>query len=92
MYTIVRVGQQIDSSDRVNFAPLTQGGNLNAARFIFRGYTFFLNLLPRRFSADRVSDLLYRDVTHKWNVNGRLSHVVSINGWKQEPKPAEPAT
>jgi hypothetical protein len=81
MYTIARAGQQMDSMDRVNFTPLTQGDNLNAARFNFRGLTFFLNLLPQQFKMDGDSHLLHRRVTHNWDVQGRLSHVVSINGW-----------
>ena len=81
MYTIARMGQQMVSEDRVNFTPLTQGNNLNAARFNFRGYSIFLNLLPQTFKMDGQSNLLYRQVTHKWQVHNRLSHVVSINGW-----------
>ena len=82
MYTSAQKGQQMDSMDRVNVMPLTQGRNLNAARFNFRGYTLFLNLLPRRFHKDGQADLLYRNVTHKWDVKGRVSHVVSIDGWQ----------
>jgi len=81
MYTIAQKGQQMDSMDRVNVMPLTQGRNLNAARFNFRGYTLFLNLLSKRFDADGESNLLYRNVTHKWDVKGRISHIVSITGW-----------
>jgi hypothetical protein len=81
MYTIARAGQQMDSMDRVNFMPLTQANNLNAARFNFRGLTFFLNLLPQQFKMDGDSHLLHRKVTHNWDVKGRLSHVVSIDGW-----------
>ena len=85
MYTIARAGQQMDSMDRVNFTPLTQANNLNAARFNFRGLTFFLNLLPEKFETHGDSHLLYRNVTHNWEVQGRLSHVVSIKGWDQTP-------
>jgi hypothetical protein len=52
-----------------------------AARFNFRGYSIFLNLLPQTFKMDGQSNLWYRQVTHKWQVHNRLSHVVSINGW-----------
>jgi hypothetical protein len=81
MYTIARAGQQMDSMDRVNVMPLTQGTNPNAARFNFRGYSLFLNLLAKGFQMDGQSNLLYRNVTHKWDVKGRISHVVSITGW-----------
>jgi hypothetical protein len=52
-----------------------------AGRFICRGFTFFLNLLSHKFEADGKSQLLYRDVTHKWNVQERWSQVISIKGW-----------
>jgi hypothetical protein len=84
MYTIARAGQQMDSTDRVNFTPLTLGSGLYAARFIFRGHTFFLNLLPQQFKMDGDSYLLYRNVTHNWDVKGRRSHVISIAGWSEE--------
>jgi len=81
MYTIAAAGQQMVSEDRVTITPLTQGSNLNAARFNFRGYSIFLNLLPEVFGMHGDANLLHRNVTHNWRVQGRLSHAVLIGGW-----------
>jgi len=81
LYVSARRGENIDSFDRVSMTPLSYGHHLCAGRFNFRGFAFFLNLLPHRFQADGEANLLYRDVTHKWNVQGRLSHVISVKGW-----------
>ena len=81
LYVSARTGENIDSFDRVGMTPLSYGHHLCAGRFNFRGFTFFLNLIPHKFEADGEANLLYRDVTHKWNVQGRLSHVISIKGW-----------
>lgn len=80
-------GQQIDSHDRVNITPMTDGNNLVAGRFNFRGYTFFLNLLPGPLLPKLgQSDLLYRETTINWDVSGCLSHVIVLNGWPSKPK------
>jgi hypothetical protein len=81
LYTSARTGENIDSFDRVSATPLTYGEHLCAGRFNFRGYTFFLNLLPEKFHMDGESHLLYQDVTHKCMVQGRLSHVIYLTGW-----------
>jgi hypothetical protein len=81
LYIVARAGDQIDSMDRVNFTPMTEGKNLVAGRFNFRGYTFFLSLLPQKFDKFGDSDLLYRDVTLNCRVQERLSHVIKIVGW-----------
>lgn len=81
LYVSGRTGESIDSFDRVSMTPLTEGECLCAARFNFRGFTFFLNLLAQKFHMDGESHLLYQNVTHKWNVQGRLSHLISIKGW-----------
>jgi hypothetical protein len=81
LYTSARKGEQVDSMDRVNVVPLTYGQHLCAGRFNFRGFTFFLNLLPHKFEMDGEAHLLYQEVTHKCNVQDRLSHIISIKGW-----------
>jgi hypothetical protein len=68
--------------DRVNFTPMTDGANtLVAGRFNFRGYTFFLCLIPQKFDMLGNAHLLYREVTLNCNVQNRLSRVTRIEGW-----------
>jgi hypothetical protein len=81
LYIAGRAGEQIDSMDRVNFTPMTDRNNLMAGRFNFRGYTFFLSLVPEKFDMDGQSHLLYRQVTISCRVQERLSHVIAISGW-----------
>lgn len=81
LYLSARKGENIDSFDHVSITPLTEGTNLCAGRFKFRGFTYFLNLLPERFHTAGESHLLYQEVTHKCNVQGRLSHIIHVKGW-----------
>jgi hypothetical protein len=41
LYIAAEAGEQIDSMDRVNITPITEGNNLVAGKFNFRGYRFF---------------------------------------------------
>lgn len=81
LYMAARAGDQIDSMDRVSFTPMTEGKNLVAGRFNFRGYTFFLSLLPEKFDKLGESELLYRDVTLNCRVHQKRSHVIALRGW-----------
>ena len=81
MYISGRVGEQVDSMDRVGMTPMTSSKNLCAGRFNFRGFTFFLNLTPQKFGMDGQAQLLYRDVKHNWLVHNRRSHTISFKGW-----------
>jgi hypothetical protein len=81
MYIAARAGEQVDSMDRVQFTSMTEGKNLVAGRFNFRGYTFFLNLLPQKFTMLEQSHLLHQKAKLKCKVQNRLSHVIDINGW-----------
>ena len=84
LYLEARSGQQIDSMDRVNFTPLTdEQNNLVAGQFNFRGYTFFLCLIPERFQMLGDSHLLHQQVTLNCRVRQQLSHVIAIRGWEQ---------
>jgi len=86
LYVAGRAGQRIDSMDRVNFTPMTDKANaLVAGRFNFRGYTFFLYLMPQKLGMLGDSNLLYRGATFKCNVQDRLSHVIEIRGWLTSP-------
>lgn len=86
LYVAGRAGEQIDSMDRVNFTPMTDNDNrLVAGRFNFRGYTFFLCLIPKMFDMLGDSHLLHQQVTLNCRVQERLSHVIQIKGW---PAPA----
>jgi len=76
--------------DRVNFTPMTdEGNNLVAGRFNFRGYTFFLCLLPKKFEMLGDSQLLYREVTLNCRVQERPSHVITIKEWPAKPNSNE---
>jgi hypothetical protein len=81
LYVSARKGDQVDSMDRVGATPMTYGEHLCAGRFNFRGFNFFLNLTPQKFQMDGEAELLYRDVTHNWMVQNRLSHAIYIRGW-----------
>ncbi|MFZ3211983.1 MAG: hypothetical protein WA188_10740 [Terriglobales bacterium] len=86
LYLAGRAGEQIDSMDRVNFTPMTdKADNLAAGRFNFRGYTFFLCLVPEKFEMLGDSHLLYREVTLNCSVQERSSHVIAIKGWPPPP-------
>ncbi len=88
LYIAARAGDQIDSFDRVRCVGRTDlAGNLVGGRFNFRGYTFFLCLIPEKLAMCEGSDLLYQQVTLKCQVKGRLSHVIEIKGW---PAPSRP--
>ena len=78
LYIAAKAGDQIDSMDRVNFTPMTEGKNLVAGRFNFRGYTFFVSLLPQKFDKFGDSELLYRDFVLNFRVHERLSHVIKL--------------
>jgi len=82
LYVAACAGENIDSMDRVKFTPMTDEQNrLVAGRFNFRGYTFFLCLLPRKFEMLGNSQLLYQEVTLNYHVQQQLSHVITIKGW-----------
>jgi hypothetical protein len=86
LYIASHAGEQIDSMDRVNIIPKTDGNTLAAAGFNFRGYRFFLNLLPQKFDMDGQSHLFYRDSQMKFQIHnskGRLllSHEIKFK-WK----------
>jgi len=82
LYLAGRAGEQIDSMDRVTTTPMTdQNNTLVAGRFNFRGYTFFLCLIPEKLEMLGDSHLLYQQVTLNCRVQNRLSHVIKIEGW-----------
>jgi hypothetical protein len=81
MYTSAYPGQQIHSKDGVRVRPAVREDYIAGARFEFRGYSFYLNLLPMRFHKDGDSDLLYRNATFKCVLREQLSHIVTIRGW-----------
>jgi len=54
-------GENIHSMDRVSFAPMTEGDNLVVGRFNFRGYRFYLSLVPEKVENFEGSPLLYRN-------------------------------
>ena len=58
-----------------------QNSTLVAGRFNFRGYTFFLCLIPEKFEMLGDSHLLHQSVTLNCGVQDRLSHVIQIKGW-----------
>ena len=92
LYIAGRAGEQIDSMDRVNFTPMTEASTLVAGRFNFRGYTFFLCLIPKEFDMLGDSHLLYRQVTLNCSVQERLSHVIEIKGWPAHCERAQAIT
>lgn len=81
LYVAGEAGEQIDSMDRVNVTPMTDGTNLVAGKFNFRGYRFFLNLLAKEFEMLGTSHLLYREMTMNCRVQERVSHLIVIKGW-----------
>jgi hypothetical protein len=84
LYLAARAGEQIDSMDRVNITPMTDKSNtLVAGRFNFRGYTFFLCLIPEKFEMLGDSHLLYRSATLNCGVQDRPSHIIQIKGWSE---------
>jgi hypothetical protein len=87
LYLASRAGDQIDSMDLVNFTPMTDAeNNLGAGRFNFRGYTFFLCLVPEKFDMLGDSHLLYRETTLNCRVQERVSHIIKIEGWASAAK------
>jgi len=84
LYIAAQSGEQVDSMDRFALTPRTLDTTLVAGSFNFRGYRFYLNLLPRKFEMDGDSHLLYyRDVKMKYrvrNYKGRelLSHEIKF--------------
>jgi hypothetical protein len=68
LYIVGLTGEEIDSMDRVHVTPRTHGPNLVGGAFTFRGFRFYLNLLPQRLRMDGQSDLLYRDSKLKFQV------------------------
>lgn len=82
LYVAGRAGEHIDSFDRVSFTPMTDAQDtLVGGRFNFRGYTFFLCLIPQKFDKLGESDLLYQGTTFNCRVQDRLSHIIKIEGW-----------
>ena len=82
LYVAGRAGEKIDSMDRFNFTPMTDSRNhLVAGRFNFRGYTFFLCLIPEKMDMLGDSHLLYRETTLNCRVQERVSHIIKIKGW-----------
>jgi len=81
LYLSGRTGETFESFDRVSMTPLTDEQFLCSGRFNFRGFTFFLNLVPEKFHMDGDAHLLHQESTQQCLVQGRLSHVISIKGW-----------
>lgn len=81
MYTSAYPGQQIHSKDGIRIRPVARQDHIAGARFEFRGYSFYLNLLPMRFHKDGDFELLYRSATFKGVLRQKLSHIVAIRGW-----------
>jgi hypothetical protein len=51
LYSVVHVGQQLQSNDTVSFAPLIQNGSfIRGGLFAFRGLRYFLSLEPERWT------------------------------------------
>jgi len=78
LYIVGEAGETIDSMDRVNCTPLTDGLRLVAGLFVFRGYRFYLNLLPEKFDKHYQADLLYRETTINCSIGGRPSHAIKL--------------
>ncbi len=76
LYISGKAGEQINSMDRVNLIPRSKGRNLVAGEFSFRGFKFYLNLLPQRFDMDGQSHLLYRYAKLKFQVPDRKGRLV----------------
>jgi len=76
LYLLAKRGEFIDSMDRVNITGLHDGTNVIGGEFVFRGFRFFLSLLPGRITSHRGSDVLYREFTMNCRVAKRLSHVI----------------
>jgi hypothetical protein len=85
LYIAGHAGEKVDSMDRVNFMPQTDGQTVVAGVFNFRGHRFRLNLLPMRFDMYGPSNLFhYTDAKLKslvWGKKGRqiLSHEIGFN-------------
>jgi hypothetical protein len=85
LYVAGHAGENIDSMDRVNFMPQTDGQTLVAGVFNFRGYRFRLNLLRERFDMYGPSNLFhYRNAKLKFLVWGKknrqiLSHEIGFS-------------
>lgn len=85
LYAAVRVGETMDLSDVVTFAPLlTDGNRVIAGMFTFRGIRFVLNLhtdpLPQVFTLPVAGDVspLYHVKRINFRVAERLSHYVQV--------------
>ncbi len=78
LYLSAIIGENITLEDRVNITTKSEGNNLVAAEFLFRGCKFFLSLLPIKFTTLGHSQLLYRDTNLIFRVhNRRLKHLPS---------------
>jgi hypothetical protein len=87
LYIVGLSGEQVDSMDRVALTPRTFGETLVAGTFNFRGYRFYLNLLPKKLEMDGESQLFYRDAQMKYKVQNHrrrqlLSHEINFR-WKR---------
>lgn len=83
LYLSGYAGEKEVSEDRVKIVTKSEGANLVAAAFSFRGCRFFLNLLPEKFDYDGISTLLYRDsklrcFVHNYRGRSLLSHQIAI--------------
>jgi hypothetical protein len=95
LYIVGRSGEAVDSMDRVALTPRTFGETLVAGTFNFRGYRFYLNLLPGKVEMDGESHLFYRDAQMKYQVPNRkgrllLSHEIKFR-WKTRPSTLLPS-
>ena len=81
MYVSAHAGQQIHSRDGVRIRPAGREDYVAVARFEFRGYNFFLNLLPMQFHMDGESKLLYHCKAFRCELKEKLSHMVRFTGW-----------
>jgi len=96
LYAAVDVGETMNLSDYVRFAPLlTDGNRIVAGMFTFRGVRFVLNLYPTILPRDlplpgagevrwRSASLLYHVKRINVRVAERLSHYVQVL-WHVEP-------
>jgi hypothetical protein len=87
LYLSGQAGENVVSEDRVGLVTKSEGNNLVASAFNFRGCRFFLSLLPIKFQLDGRATLIYRNSTINvlvWNKRRRqlLSHRIAIQGWK----------
>jgi hypothetical protein len=79
LYTAFRPRETFILEDRFRFTAKAQGPNLVVGGFIFRGFRFFLNLLPQRLEMIEGSNLFYRRANFAWLIGNRESHRIIID-------------